>query len=66
MFTINHIQRMYDHECECCRHLKRGRTLCPVLQALRDDPNCQRLQGIIKDRGAGLAHCPYWEVKATA
>ena len=65
MFTINHIQRMYDHECECCRHLKKGRTLCPVLQALREDPNCPRLQGIMRE-GVDVAYCPYWEVKDTA
>ena len=65
MLTIDHIRSMYEHECKCCRHVKKGRTPCPVLQALREDPDCPRLRGIIRDMGAGTAYCPYWQARPT-
>lgn len=65
MLTIDHIMRMYDRQCSYCRHLKKGRKQCPVLQTLKQDPNAPTLQGRIKDAGMGRAQCPYWEAKVT-
>lgn len=66
MLTIDHIMRMYERQCECCKFLKKGRKPCPILQTLKEDPNAPSLQGRIRDAGMGRAHCPYWEVRATA
>lgn len=66
MLTIDHIMWLYDHACKSCRHLRKGRNMCPVFETLRANPQDARLSGKVVPRVAGTAHCPYWEVKTAA